>query len=88
MPFFDFTSVAPNTLFFKQIYSLNLRKEESLCFDRILFVNDSSVINKISLFDLTMCSQSGRDEVGMIILSIHFTKKSLNRLFFPNNCLR
>ena len=33
------------------------------CFDNILFVNDSSVIKKkISLFDLTMCSQSGRGE--------------------------
>ena len=65
MPFFDFTSAAPKKLLFLQIHSLNLRKEENLCFDNILFVNDSSVINKISLFDLTMCSQSGRGEAGM-----------------------
>ena len=77
-----------NIYFFLQIYSLNLRKEENLCFDSILFVNDSSVINKISLFDLIMRSQSGRGEVGMFVLSIHCTKKSPNWLFSPNNCLR
>ena len=33
---------------FLQIHSLNLRKEENLCFDNILFVNDWNVINKIS----------------------------------------
>ena len=76
MPFFDFTSAAPK-LKFLQIHSLNLRKE-NFCFDNILFVNDSSVINKISLFDLTMCSQSGRGEVGMFILSSHCLKKSPN----------
>ena len=76
MPFFDFTSAAPK-LKFLQIHSLNLRKE-NFCFDNILFVNDSSVINKISLFDLTMCSQSGRGEVGMFILSSHCMKKSPN----------
>ena len=64
--------------FFLQIHSLNFRKEENLCFDTMLFINDSSVINKISLFDLNMCSQSGRDEVGMFILGIHCMKKSPN----------
>ena len=62
--------------FFLQIHSINLRKEENLSFDNILFVNDSSVINKISLFDLTMCSQSGKGKVVMFILSIHCMKKS------------
>ena len=46
-------------------------------FDNIMFVNDSSVINKISFFDLTTCSQNGRGEVGMFILSIHCMKKGL-----------
>ena len=55
-----------NNFFFK-IHSLNLRKKENLCFDNILFVNYSSVITKYPLFDLTMCSQSGRGEVGMFI---------------------
>ena len=55
---------------------LNLRKEENLSFDNILFVNDSNVIKKISFFDLTTYSQSGRGEVGMFILSIHCMKKS------------
>ena len=32
--------------------------------------------NKISLFDLIMCSQSGKGEVGMFVLSIHCMKKS------------
>ena len=77
MPFFDFTSAAPKKLKFLQIHNLNLRKE-NLCFDNILFVNDSSVINKISLLDLTMCSQSGRGEVGMFIFSSHCMKKSPN----------
>ena len=63
-------------IIFLQIHSINLRKEENLSFDNTLFVNDSSVINKISLFDLTMCSQSGKGEVGMFILSIHCMKKS------------
>ena len=44
--------------------------------DNILFVNDSSVINKISLFDLTMSSQSGKGDVGMFILSIHCMEKN------------
>ena len=61
-----------------QIHSLNLGKEENLSFDIILFVYDLSVINKISLFDLTVCSQSGRGEVGMFILSSHCMKKSPN----------
>ena len=42
MPFFDFTSAAPKKLKFLQIHNLNLRKE-NLCFNNILFVNDSSV---------------------------------------------
>ena len=46
--------------FFLQIHSLNLR----------------SVINKISFFELTTCSQSGRGEVGMFILSIRCMKES------------
>ena len=41
-----------------------MREEENLSFDIILFVDDSSLINKISLFDLTVCSLSGRGEVG------------------------
>ena len=76
--FFDFTSAAPKKSIFLQIHSLNFRKEENLCFDTMLFINDSSVINKISLFDLNMCSQSGRDEVGMSNLGIHCMKKSPN----------
>ena len=61
VPFFKFTSAAPKKLiFFKKIHSLNLRKEENLSFDIILFVDDSSLINKISLFDLKVCSLSGR----------------------------
>ena len=63
-------------IFFFRKHRLNLRKEENLSFDNIMFVNDSSVINKISFFDLTTCSQSGRGEVGMFILSIHCMKKS------------
>ena len=46
----------------------------------MLFVNDSSVINKISLFDLNICSQSGRDEVRMFILGIHCMKKKKSEL--------
>ena len=42
----------------------------------------------ISLFDLTMCSQSGRGEGGMFILNSHCMKKSPNWLFFPDKCLR
>ena len=64
--------------FFLQIHSLNFRKEENLCFYTMLFINDSSVINKISLFDLNMCSQSGRDEVGMFVLSFPCMRKSPN----------
>ena len=78
MPFFYFTSAAPKKSIFLQTHSLNLRKEENLCFDTMLFINDSSVINKISLFDLNMCSQSGRDEVGMFVLSFPCMRKSLN----------
>ena len=79
VPFFKFTSAAPKKLiFFKKIHSLNLRKEENLSFDIVLFVDDSSLINKISLFDLTVCSLSGRGEVGMFILNIHFMEKSPN----------
>ena len=76
--FFKFTSAAPKKLIFKKIHRLNLRKEENLSFDIILFVDDSSLINKISLFDLTVCSLSGRGEVGMFILNIHFMEKSPN----------
>ena len=64
-------------IFFFRKHRLNLRKEENLSFDNIMFVNDSSVINKISFFDLTVCSQSGRGEVGMFILSIYYMKKGL-----------
>ena len=82
MPLFDFTSAAPKKSIFLQIHSLNFRKEENLCFDTMLFVNDSSVINKISLFDLNMCSQSGRDEVGMFILGINCMKKKSELIVF------
>ena len=68
MPLFDFTSAAP--------------KKSIFCFDTMLFINDSSVINKISLFDLNMCSQSGRDEVGMSILGIHCMKKKSELIIF------
>ena len=79
VPFFKLTSAAPKKLiFFKEIRSLNLCKEENLSFDIILFVDDSSLINQISLFDLTVCSLSGRGEVGMFILNIHFMEKSPN----------
>ena len=83
MPFFNFTSAAPKRLFFLKIHSLDLRKEENLTFNIILFVNYSSVINKISLSDPTVCSQSGRSEVGMFILSIHCMKKVRIDYFFP-----
>ena len=43
--FFNFTLAAPNFFFF---FTNTQRKEENLCFDNILFVNDWSVINKIS----------------------------------------
>ena len=62
-------------IFFKKIHSLNLSKEENLNSDIILFEDDLGLTNKISLFDLTACSQSGRGEVGMFILSIHCMKK-------------
>ena len=79
MPFFNFTSAAPkNFFFFLQIHRLNLGKEENLSFDIILFVYYLSVMNKISLFDLTVRSQSGRGEVGMFILSSHYMKKIPN----------
>ena len=79
VPFLKFTSAAPKKLvFLEKIHSLNLRTEENLSFDIILFVDDSSLINKISLFDLTVCSLSGRGEVGMLILNIHFMEKSPN----------
>ena len=76
MPFCDFTLAAPKKKIFLKIHSLNLRKKENFCFDNILFVNYSSVITKYPLFDLTMCSQSGRGEVGMFILNSHCMKKS------------
>ena len=76
MPFCDFTLAALKKFFFLRRHSINLRKEENLSFDNILFVNDSSVINKISLFDLTMSSQSWKGDVGMFILSIHYMKKN------------
>ena len=76
MPFRDFTLAAPNKQLFLEIHSLNLRKEENLNFDNILFVSDSNVIKKISFFDLTTYSQSGSGEVEMFILSIHCMKKS------------
>ena len=83
VPFFKFTSAAPKKLIFlKKIHSLNLRKEENLSFDIILFVDDSSLINKISLFDLTERSQSGRGEVGMLILSIHCMEKKSELIIF------
>ena len=41
------------------MHSLNLRKE-NLSFDNILLINDASLVHKIFIFDLTMCSQSGR----------------------------
>ena len=68
VPLFKFTSAAPKKLiFFKKIHSLNFRKEENLSFD---------------LFDLTGCSLSGRGEVGIFILNIHFMEKRPNLLFF------
>ena len=83
VPFFKFTSAAPKKLiFFKKIHSLNLRKEENLSFDIILFVDDSSLINKISLFDLTVRSQSGRGEAGMLILSIRCMEKKSELIIF------
>ena len=59
MPFRDFTLAALKKYVFLEIHCLNLR-EENLSFDNILFINDSSVIHKIFIFDLTLCSQSGR----------------------------
>ena len=75
--------------FFQKIHSLNLREEENLNSDIILFEDDSGLTNKISLFDLTACFQSGRGEVGIFILSIHCMKKKVRiDYFFPNDCLR
>ena len=90
VPFFIFTSAAPKKLiFFQKIHSLNLRKEENLNSDIILFEDDSGLTNKISLFDLTAYFQSGRGEVGIFILSIHCMKKKVRiDYFFPNDCLR
>ena len=68
--------------FFQKIHSLNLRKEENLNSDIILFEDDSGLTNKISLFDLTACFQSGRGEVGIFILSIHCMKKKSELIIF------
>ena len=67
----------------------SMRKEENLNSYIILFEDDSGLTNKISLFDLTACFQSGRGEVGIFILSIHCIKKKVRiDYFFPNDCLR
>ena len=78
LPFFKFTSAAPKKLIKKKIHSLNLGKEENLSFDIMLFEDDSSLKNKIYLFDLTVRSQRWRGEAGMVILSIHCMEKSPN----------
>ena len=59
-----------------------MRKEENLNSYIILFEDDSGLTNKISLFDLTACSQSGRGEVGIFILSIHCIKKKSELIIF------
>ena len=69
VPFFNFTSAVPKRLFFLKIHSLDLRKEENLTFDIILFVNYSSVINKISLSDPTVHVFSKWEERGG---NVHF----------------
>ena len=75
VPFFKFTSAAPKKFFFKNTQPKLAQRREP---DIILFVDGSSLINKISLFDLTVCSLSGRGEVGVLILNIHFMEKSPN----------
>ena len=74
--------------YFLQIHSLNLRKEENLCFDNILFVNDWSVINKISLSDLTKCPQSGRGRWECLFRAFIVWKKFRIDYLFSNDCLR
>ena len=67
----------------------SLRKEENLNSDIILFEDDSGLTNKISLFDLTACSQSGRGRWEYLFWAfIVWKKKSELIIFFPNDCLR
>ena len=74
----------PRNYYFLQIHSLNLRKEENLCFDNILFVNDWRIINKISLSDLTKCPQSGRGRWECLFRAFIVGKKvRLDYFFFP-----
>ena len=74
--------------YFLQIHSLNLRKEENLSFDNILFVNDWRVINKISLSDLTKCPQSGRGRWECLFRAFIVWKKFRIDYLFSNDCLR
>ena len=83
VPFLKFTLAAPKKLvFLEKIHSLNLRKEENLSFDIILFVDDSSLINKISLFDLTVCSLSGRGGGGNVNFEHSFYGKKSELIIF------
>ena len=74
--------------YFLQIHSLNLRKEENLCFDNILFVNDWRIINKISLSDLTKCPQSGRGRWECLFRAFIVWKKFRIDYLFSSDCLR
>ena len=71
-----------------QIHNLNLRKEENLCFDNILFVNDWRIINKISLSDLTKFPQSGKGRWECLFRAFIVWKKVRIDYLFSNDSLR
>ena len=74
--------------YFLQIHNLNLRKEENLCFDNILFVNDWRIINKISLSDLTKFPQSGKGRWECLFRAFIVWKKVWIDYLFSNDFLR
>ena len=74
--------------YFLQIHNLNLRKEENLCFDNILFVNDWRIINKISLSDLTKFPQSGKGRWECLFRAFIVWKKVRIDYLFSNDFLR
>ena len=78
----------PRNYYFLQIHSLNLHKEENLCFDNILFVNDWRIINKISLSDLTKFPQSGKGRWECLFRAFIVWKKVRIDYLFSNDCLR
>ena len=71
--------------YFLQIHSLNLRKEENLSFDNILFVNDWRVINKYHCLTSPSALKVGGG--GENVYLEHSFKSELI-IFFPNDFLR